>query len=158
MQMTRNSPVSHRGNVLCHTYVRGDAKKVVEVGCSYEGTLPKGNVVIEGKTIQSVKDVTFDHIEPYGSTVVDPSGESHRRPRLHRGGHGISTTLWYSGWNSPISKTALIKWVLSTKLLWFPAIVFEWRGPPEAFGERDCEQTWQWSHKGSVRDSNGRCH
>ena len=109
MQMTRNSSVSHRGNVLCHTYVRGDAKKVVEVGCSHEGTLPKGNVVIEGITIQSAKDVTCDHIEPHGSTVVDPSGESRRRPRLHRGGHGISTTLWYSGWNSPISKTALPK-------------------------------------------------
>ena len=91
--MTRNSPVSHRGNVLCHTYVRGDAKKVVEVGCSHEGTLPKGNVVIKGMTIQSGQDVTFDHIEPHGSTVMDSSGEPHWRSRRHRGGHGSSATL-----------------------------------------------------------------
>ena len=78
---------------LCHTFVKGDAKKVVEGRCSHEGTLPKGNVVIKGKTIQSAKDVTFDHIEPHGSSVMDSSGEPHWRPRCHRGGHGSSAAL-----------------------------------------------------------------
>ena len=78
---------------FCHTFVKGDAKKVVEGGCSHEGTLPKGNIEIKERTIQSAKDVTFDHIEPHGSAIVDSSGEPHRRPRCHRGGHGSSSTL-----------------------------------------------------------------
>ena len=85
-----------RKSDLCHTYVRGDAKKVVEVGCSHEGTLPKGivpSVVIKGMTIQSAEDATFDHIELHGSTVMDSSGEPHWRSRYHRGGHGSCATL-----------------------------------------------------------------
>ena len=47
---------------------------------------------------------------------------------------------------------------LNTKLLRFPDIVFKSRGPSEAFGGGDIEQTWKWGHKGSVRNRNGRCH